>query len=143
LRSYECIVIFRPTVSEEGLKLGTSKFAGVIAGQGGEITLLETWGKRRLAYEIEDHFEGHYFLYKFRGENKLLNELGRQMRIDESVIRHMVCVDELAKGDEAKVEPDKLEAKVREVEPEEERPHREHRERDDRGRRRGGRSWRG
>lgn len=142
MRSYECVVIFRPTVSDEGLKLGTSKYAGVIAGQGGEITGLETWGKRKLAYEIEDHFEGHYYLYKFRGENKVLDELGRQMRIDESVIRHMVVIDELAKGDEPKVEPDKLEPKVREFEPEEERPPREHRERDDR-RRRGGRSWRG
>lgn len=119
MRSYECVVIFRPSVSEEGLKLATSKFAGVIAGQGGELTGLETWGKRKLAYEIEDHLEGHYFLYRFRGESRALDELARQMRIDESVIRHMIVVDELASGEEAKIEPDKLEAKPREKENEE------------------------
>jgi len=119
VRSYECVVIFRPTVGDEGLKLGTSKFAGVIAGQGGELTGLETWGKRKLAYEIEDHFDGHYFLYRFRGGKVVLDELGRQLRIDESVIRHMIVVDELSAGDEPKVEPDKLEAKPKEREAEE------------------------
>lgn len=119
MRSYECVVIFRPSVSEEGLKLATSKFAGIIAGQGGELTGLETWGKRKLAYEIEDHTEGHYFLYRFRGENRSLGELARQLRIDESVIRHMIVVDELASGKEPRVEPDKLEARPREKEQEE------------------------
>jgi small subunit ribosomal protein S6 len=119
VRSYECIVIFRPTVSDEGLKLGTSKYAGIIAGQGGELTGLETWGKRKLAYEIMDQFEGHYFMYRFRGEKPALNELDRQLRIDESVLRHMIVVDELASGNEETVSPDKLEARPREKETEE------------------------
>ena len=120
MRSYECIVIFRPTVPEQDLKTSTAKYAGVIAGQGGEITGLEGWGKRRLAYEIDDHFEAHYFLYRFRGENKVLDEFARQLRIDETVIRHMIVVDELAKGDEPKIDPDKLEpTKRQEREPEE------------------------
>lgn len=110
MRSYECTVIFTPGASEEALKTGTDKFARLIAGGGGEISLLETWGKRRLAYEINDFTEGHYFLYKFRGERTLLDELGRQLRIDESVIRHMICRDELATGREPKVEPDNLAA---------------------------------
>lgn len=119
MKSYECVVIFRPSVSDEGLQTGTSKFAGVIGGHGGEVTGLETWGKRKLAYEIDHNNEGHYFLYRFRGEKQTLDELGRQLRIDETVLRHMIVVDELSKGDEPRVELDKLEARPRETETEE------------------------
>jgi small subunit ribosomal protein S6 len=119
VKSYECVVIFRPTVSDEALKTGTSKYAGVISGQGGELTGLETWGKRRLAYEIDHNFEGHYFLYRFRGSKPALDELGRQLRIDESVLRHMIVVDDLSRGDEPVIEPEKLEARPRETETEE------------------------
>lgn len=81
--------------------------------RGGEITRLETWGKRRLAYEIDDFTEGHYFLYRFRGVGGVLDELGRQMRIDEEIIRHMIVIDELATGDEPAVDAKNVEASVR------------------------------
>ena len=113
MRSYECIVIFRPTVPEDGLKASIAKYANVIAGREGEVTGLEGWGKRRLAYEIEDHQEGHYFLYRFRGTNSVLDEFARQLRIDETVIRHMIVLDELATGDEPKLDPDRLEPSKR------------------------------
>lgn len=120
MRSYECIVIFRPTVPEDGLKASIARYGGVIAGQGGEITALEGWGKRRLAYEIEDHADGHYFLYRFRGTTRVVDEFARQMRIDETVIRHMIVVDELAAGDEPRLDPEHLEpGKRQEREPEE------------------------
>jgi small subunit ribosomal protein S6 len=119
VKSYECVVIFRPSVSDEDLKAGTSKYAGVISGHGGEVTGLEAWGKRKLAYEIDHNSEGHYFLYRFRGEKGSLDELGRQLRIDESVLRHMIVVDELAAGDEPRVDIGELEAKPREMETEE------------------------
>jgi small subunit ribosomal protein S6 len=97
-------------MTEEGLKTSTAKYAGIIAGSGGEITGVETWGKRRLSHEIMKQPEGHYFFYRFRGPNPLLDELGRQMRIDEDVLRHMIVRDELASGEEpaldaAAVEP--------------------------------------
>lgn len=115
MRSYECVVIFYPGVDDEGLKAGTDKYAGVISSGGGEITRLEKWGKRKLAYEIDDHSEGHYFLYRFRCENRVLDELGRQMRIDESVLRHLVVRDELATGQEPKVELSSLTPEERTV----------------------------
>jgi ribosomal protein S6 len=54
--------------------------------------------------------EGHYFFYRFRGDNPLLDELGRQLRIDENVLRHMIVRDELATGAEDKLEPAAVEA---------------------------------
>jgi len=107
-------------VPDDGLKASIAKYSGVIAGQGGQITALEGWGKRRLAYEIEDHADGHYFLYRFRGTNPVIDEFARQLRIDETVIRHMIVVDELARGDEPALDPANIEpAKRQEKEIEE------------------------
>jgi small subunit ribosomal protein S6 len=110
VRSYECAVILQPSVSDEGLKASTAKYVEVISSGSGEITRVETWGKRRLAYEIMKQPEGHYFFYRFRGPNALLDELGRQLRIDEDVLRHMIVRDELASGDEARLDPATVEA---------------------------------
>lgn len=104
MRSYECGIVFYPTLGEDDLKTAVAKYAGVIDGNGGELTRLETWGKRKLAYEIDHQSEGCYYFYKFRGGSSVLNELGRQLRIDESVLRHLVVKDEQATGDEPKIE---------------------------------------
>jgi small subunit ribosomal protein S6 len=104
VRSYECAIVFYPSLGDDGVKAGWTKYAEVIEKNGGELTHVETWGKRRLAYEIDHQSEGYYYFYRFRGSNDVLHELGRQLRIDESVLRHLIVKDELAKGDEPKVE---------------------------------------
>jgi small subunit ribosomal protein S6 len=109
VRSYECAIVFYPTLGDDGVKTGLSKYLGVVDSQGGELTRVESWGKRKLAYEIDHQSEGYYYFVKFRGSNELLKELGRQLRIDESVLRHLVVKDELAKGDEPKTELASLE----------------------------------
>jgi small subunit ribosomal protein S6 len=110
VRSYECAIVFYPGIGDDGVKTGMTKYAQVIEERGGELTRVETWGKRRLAYEIDHQTEGFYFFYKFRGTNDILNELGRQLRIDETVLRHLIVKDELAKGDEPKIGMEGLEA---------------------------------
>ena len=104
MRSYECAVVFHPAVGEDGLKTSTVKYVDIIARSGGEITRVETWGKRRLSFEIMKQAEGTYFFYKFRGPNTIVDELGRNLRIDEQVLRHMIVVDEQAVGNEPKLE---------------------------------------
>lgn len=110
MRSYECAIVFYPGIGDDGVKAGMAKYARIIQDQGGELTRVETWGKRRLAYEIDHQLEGYYYFYKFRGGSDTLNELGRQLRIDESVLRHLIVKDELAKGDEPRIGLDGLEA---------------------------------
>lgn len=110
MRSYECAVILQPSVSEDALRTSTAKYVEIIAHGGGEITRVETWGKRRLAYEIMKQPEGHYYFYRFRGGNDIVGELGRQLRIDENVLRHMITRDELATGEEPKLDPATVEA---------------------------------
>jgi small subunit ribosomal protein S6 len=109
VRNYECAIVFYPALGDDGVKEGLAKYTGVIDGQGGELTRVESWGKRKLAYEIDHQTEGYYFFIKFRGHNELLKELGRQLRIDESVLRHLIVKDELASGEEPKVALESLE----------------------------------
>lgn len=119
MRSYECAVIMHPAVTEDALRVSTAKYVEVIAHGGGEITKLETWGKRRLAYEIMHQGEGHYFFYRFRGADTLVDELGRQLRIDENVLRHLIVRDETASGTEPSLDPATVEPSLRQVEREE------------------------
>lgn len=132
MRSYECAVIVHPAVHEDGLRASTAKYVDIIAKSGGEITKVETWGKRRLSYEIMKQPEGHYFFFRFRGANSVVDELGRQMRIDENILRHMIVRDELAEGNEPALEPATVEATMRQPERE---PHREEVEHHGEGRR--------
>jgi small subunit ribosomal protein S6 len=108
VRSYECGIVFYPNLGDDGAKAWMTKYARIIEEKGGELTGLDTWGQRKLAYEIDHQSEGIYYFYRFRGDKELLNELGRQLRIDESVLRHLIVKDELAKGDEPKIEVEGL-----------------------------------
>jgi small subunit ribosomal protein S6 len=118
MRSYECAVIIAPGADEESLAAVVRKYSLVVAGEGGEMTAVETWGKRRLAYEIQHNSEGHYFFFKFRSEESALKELERQLHIDESAIRHMIVRDEKASADAPVVDAEKIEA-VKTGEPQE------------------------
>ena len=113
MRSYECAVILHPAVNEDGLKASAARYVDIISRAGGEITRVETWGKRRLSYEIMKQPEGHYYFYRFRGATQLVDELGRQLRIDENVLRHMIVRDELATGAEEKLDPATIEPVMR------------------------------
>jgi small subunit ribosomal protein S6 len=108
-----------PAVAEDGLRASMAKYVEIIAQGGGEITKVETWGKRRLSYEIMRQPEGHYFFYRFRGANALIDELARHLRIDESVLRHMIVRDELATGGEPSLDPKNVEPSLRQTEREE------------------------
>lgn len=94
MKDYECAVILSPALGADALKAATQKYSDVINSQGGTLTKIDEWGRRSMAYEIEDHREGVYYFYKFRGGGDTLTELNRQLRIDENVIRHMIVRDE-------------------------------------------------
>jgi small subunit ribosomal protein S6 len=103
LKSYECTIILSPVISDIEVKTLTKKYGKVIVTEGGEITKVEEWGKRRLAYMINDFEEGYYVLVSHRSDNKGLDELNRQLRLDENVLRHMIVRDQLASGTEPKI----------------------------------------
>ena len=68
LRLYEVIFVLRPELEEEAIATLMEKFRNLIESRGGEITRLDKWGKRRLAYEIKKVREGIYMILHYKGK---------------------------------------------------------------------------
>ena len=104
VRQYELVYIAPPETTEEVLADLHSQVATVVERFGGTIEKTETWGRRRLAYEIAGHREGAYVLEVINGPGALTAELDRRLRVLDAVMRHMIVrVDEdLAAADRAR-----------------------------------------
>ena len=89
LNSYESLFIVDLSNGEEAAKATVAKFTDLIA-KNGEIVEVADWGKRRLAYPINDMNEGYYTVVTFKSEPSFPVELERLYNIDESVMRDIV-----------------------------------------------------
>ncbi|MDA8234380.1 MAG: 30S ribosomal protein S6 [Clostridia bacterium] len=93
MRAYELIYIIKP-LEEEATTAVVDKFKGLIENNGGEIVKLDKWGKRKMAYEINDFKEGFYILCNFKGEAAVAQELDRVLKITDEVIKHLIVKEE-------------------------------------------------
>ncbi|MCL5736237.1 MAG: 30S ribosomal protein S6 [Actinobacteria bacterium] len=89
LNSYELALILRPDVEEEERNAVLNRIKEIITGDKGVIVKIDEWGKRRLAYEIKDSFEGVYHILYFQATAKTLDEVTRVLGITDSVLRFM------------------------------------------------------
>ena len=90
MRKYEIMYIIRPTVEDDSKKALIERFNDALTSNGAEIIESKEWGKRRLAYEIDDLREGFYQLIKLSSDAKAIDEFTRLANINEDIIRHMV-----------------------------------------------------
>ena len=88
INSYETLFITDLSNGEEAAKATVNKFTGLI-GSNGEIVEVAEWGKRRLAYPINDMNEGYYTVVTHKSPADFLAELDRLFNIDESIMRSM------------------------------------------------------
>ena len=95
MNKYELIYIIDTTVEEAARKELIEKFNGIIAANGGEVGKVEEWGKRRLAYPINDLPEGYYVRMICECKPQLPAELDRVLNITEGVIRHIITDEEV------------------------------------------------
>jgi len=89
MNRYETIYIVRPTVDEEGIKALQEKFKAIVE-ENGEIEAIDDWGKRKLAYLIDDIGEGYYVYMKYKASQVVPKELDRVFGITEEILRHMI-----------------------------------------------------
>jgi small subunit ribosomal protein S6 len=89
INSYEAMFIVDVEAGEEAAKAVVKKFTDRIA-RNGEIVEVADWGKRRLAYPINDKFEGYYTVVTFKSAPEYPAELERRFNIDENVMRSLV-----------------------------------------------------
>ena len=89
INSYEALFIVDVEAGEEAAKAVVTKFLNRIA-KNGEIVEVADWGKRRLAYPINDKPEGYYTVVTFKSAPEYPAELERRFNIDENVMRSLV-----------------------------------------------------
>ncbi|HUS88742.1 30S ribosomal subunit protein S6 [Candidatus Desulfosporosinus infrequens] len=89
MKAYELLYIIRPDLDEEATTALVDRLSGLVASNGGDNLTVEKWGKRRLAYEIQDYKEGQYILMNFEGEGRTSQEIERVMKISDDVIRFL------------------------------------------------------
>lgn len=89
INSYETLFIVDVTGGEEATRATVTKFTDIIA-KNAEVVEVADWGKRRLAYPINDMPEGYYTVVTFKSEPAFPAELERLFNIDENVMRSMV-----------------------------------------------------
>jgi len=91
MRAYEMMFIIKPDLPEEGLTEIKERLHKIIDDFGGEfVNEVGGWGKKRMAYRIEDYAEGIYCLWHFKGVPATVQELDRIIKISDSLLRHII-----------------------------------------------------
>jgi small subunit ribosomal protein S6 len=84
------MVILNPEIDERQVGVNLEKFLKVITNDGGSIDNIDVWGRRRLAYEIQKKNEGIYVVVDFTATSEATQELDRQLKLSELVMRTKV-----------------------------------------------------
>ena len=89
---YECAVVLSSTLSEEQTQEHVEQVRGWIAGLGAEVSDVDLWGRKRLAYPIRKQRDGYYAIYYFslEGEGARLAELDKRFQTAEAVLRYLL-----------------------------------------------------
>src|SRR5262249_9867358 len=87
---YRARVIVRPDVDDEGLQAATDSVRTLVETNGGQVVRQTSWGKRRLAYEVNRIRDGHYVIFNLQLDGSKVAEIERALRIHETVFRHLL-----------------------------------------------------
>ncbi len=94
MRNYEVMYIVRPNIEDEERKNLVERVNKILTDNGAEITESKDWGKRRLAYEINNYRDGYYQIVNFKAEPDTIREFERLIRINEDIIRYLIVKEE-------------------------------------------------
>jgi small subunit ribosomal protein S6 len=100
VREYETVFIIDPSCDESQVEQEINTVKEIIAAGEGKVVEAESWGRRRLAYDINKKKEGTYAFVRFSGEPSVLQELNRRLKLNELILRHLVVVSQQAEAEE-------------------------------------------
>jgi len=96
---YELVFLVAPDVPEDAQPELTDRMKGYVEQFGGTDVTCELWEKRTLAYEIKKYKEAFYYILRFEGEGRAVDEVERRMRVADEIIRFLT----VRKDEEEKV----------------------------------------
>ena len=89
MRHYEVVFLVHPDQSEQ-VPAMIERYKALIEGGNGKIHRLEDWGRRQLAYPIQNLVKAHYVLLNIEADQAVLNELVESLRFNDAVLRNLV-----------------------------------------------------
>ena len=89
MTNYEVMIVIEPALEEAKKEAAIEKAKAVIEADG-EVTKVDVWGMKKLAYPIQKKNEGYYVVIEFKASPELPKELDRRLRISDDVIRHII-----------------------------------------------------
>ena len=87
---YENTLVAKQDLPASELKKIKEKYNDLINSNSGKVVKIEEWGLLNLATKIRKYKKGFYIHYKFEGSKKTLNELDKKVKVDNSIIRHLL-----------------------------------------------------
>ena len=91
MNKYELAVVVSAKIEDDERAQVIEKVKALVERFGGQISDVDEWGKKKLAYEIQKMKEGYYYFIQFEGETTVPAELEERLRIEETVLRFL-CV---------------------------------------------------
>ena len=89
MRHYEIVFLVHPDQSEQ-VPAMIERYKSLIENGNGKVHRLEDWGRRQLAYSINNLVKAHYVLFNVEADQSVLNELMEGFRFNDAVLRHLV-----------------------------------------------------
>ena len=89
MRRYETIIITPADSPDDEFQKIIDKYKGIIESRKGLVVKIDKWGKRKLAYEIKKVSRGFYILFDFVGKADAVDELERNLKIDDKILKFM------------------------------------------------------
>ncbi len=94
IRSYEAVYIFDSTLEEAAVTEKLDRFHAFVPQEGEGAIDVSHWGRRTLAYPIANRETGYYVVAKFDASSEMLPEFERALKLDDSVLRHLIVLNE-------------------------------------------------
>jgi len=93
-RDYELVYIGTPELDDATIEAINNRVISVVRDQGGDVEGIDLWGRRKLAYPINNHFEGYYVLHRIQMSPSGTDEIDRALRFDENILRYLLMLSD-------------------------------------------------
>jgi small subunit ribosomal protein S6 len=89
MRRYESVIILDPDLPDDDIRAFTDRYTELIRSYGGDIIKVDDWGLKKLAYLVKKREKGRYVFFDYGGVPALIEEMERQLKISEEVIKFL------------------------------------------------------